>query len=254
MTSKTRSRIAVVCPCGKKYRCSYKRIGKSVTCRSCGQKMDVVEPTVPTDAELLETDSATGPPSNNQTLRILGIILLLLAVLASTQVTTTTVRGPEFLVVFVGLLIVCWISSELFRVGADKVRVAIVPVIVFNSVGIARIWYGLQHQMHKFSLLVIAMHVGSILILLGSRRIFPNGGRVSQFVVPFVFGLGVGVLLIVWSIFGWIAVPGLVALGYVVWKYDIKGEPHRAGGGSGASGGCGGGGSGGGGCGGCGGG
>ena len=83
MTSKTRSRIAVVCPCGKKYRCSYKRIGKSVTCRSCGQKMDVVEPTVPTDAELLETDSATGPPSNNQTLRILGIILLLLAVLAS---------------------------------------------------------------------------------------------------------------------------------------------------------------------------
>jgi ankyrin repeat protein len=73
--------------------------------------------------------------------------------------------GPSFLAFYVLLFIVTFASSHAIRKAIDTDEVNYLALLVFEGVGVIRIFYGATHGMHKFGFLIIGMIIGGIILL-----------------------------------------------------------------------------------------
>ena len=239
MNSSTSSRITVKCACGKKYKCSSTRIGKTVTCRSCGQQVVIPETTAPSDTVVLANSSLAeeSPSPGSSPFRSVAMTFgwLFLATVTgfAFHFVPMQFNGPKFMGFYVAAFAGCAVACELFR--ARESHFFGVPLLVFISIGFARILYGLQHEMTKFELLIVAMIVGTILMALGTRRIFSDVPDRWLWAATPVVAFPFGILLIFVSTAGLSAVPAFALILFAVIM-----DNSRGGGGCGGAGGCGG--------------
>lgn len=216
-----------------------------MTCPSCGEPIAFAVTTDQPGDVVLGNPALVGSSASGAGAIWFGWLLLATVIGFAIQYVPMQFNGPEFMGFYVAAFAGCAVACELFR--ARESYFFGVPLLVFISIGFARILYGLQHEMTKFELLIVAMIVGTILMALGTRRIFSDVPDrwlwAAAPVVAFMFGI----LLIVVSSAGLSVMPAFALIFFaVIW------DNSRGGRGCGGAGGCGGG-CGGGGCGGCGG-
>ncbi len=195
----------------------------------------------------------------SQVALVSGILLLLATSGVAIWKFQGPMEGPHFLAFYLLTMVTCWIGGELIRARYEARIVVMAPILVYAAVGLFRIYQGLQAGMHRFGLLILMIPVGSGLMWIGSKRMFPEGGIGNRCFTPVVFGLGFGLLLATFPILGWIGflivgICGAFCFGAAGMSGNGGGYSGGGGGCGGGGGGCGGGGCGGGGCGGCGGG
>jgi hypothetical protein len=167
-----------------------------------------------------------------------GWLLLATVMGFAIQFVPMQFNGEVFMVFYFGAFVGCTVACELFR--ARESDFFGVPVLVFFSIGFARVFYGLQHEMTRFELLIIAALVGTVWMTMGIRLLF-SGDNWLWAVVPGAIAVGLFPVAGLWG------VPLAVLIFIVVIVENGSGASGGGlAGGSGGGGGCGG-------CGGCGG-
>jgi len=138
-------------------------------------------------------------------------------------------KGPTFLLFYAASLALIWVISELLRTRDDSADVTIPAALAFLGIGVVRYAYGVNHGMHRFTFLFMMMAIGSVLILVGVKRLL-GAERGDNW--PARVGVPIGVCAIapLVLLFG----PLLLILGVVFVLSFVR--RHRGQGGS--SGGC----------------
>lgn len=224
MTDTKKSRIRVTCPCGQKFTCRRNRIGRTVHCNRCCSSFAVEEPTesatVPDPEsskknELEKTGARYCPQCDSMAFRdskqcpncdcdyvsseavrptpvasTIGMSILVAATLAAVVQSSFRLNGPEFLGYYVALMTTCWIGAELLSPRAGPSVVKWVAALIFVTAGVIRIVHGIQAGMHRFQLLICLLLFGSVLMLIGSKKIIPASNILTRCAMPVAYGLG----------------------------------------------------------------
>jgi len=95
-----------------------------------------------------------------------------------------TTKGPDFLAVFFGwLIVVRGVVGILRRRGFDNWGTTIVGLLCFEALGVARILIGTFHGMHKWDFLILMMMFGSLCFIIRAKHFprsnDPSGGSSS---------------------------------------------------------------------------
>ena len=105
---------------------------------------------------------------------ILGLILLLI-VLKTARPFMATLKGPEFLVFYVVVLVAIIIAAARARARwEDSLSITLVGLIIYEAIGVLRYIDGSAAGMHKFDIMFLMMGVGGLLMFARAEHFSGN--------------------------------------------------------------------------------
>ena len=182
------SRIKAACTCGKKYVVRAEVAGKKVRC-TCGEVFSVptteeVQQATPekmcpwcdawitedqeacekceTEAatEALQVESETTQSAPEIRSQIVFMSAICLPVVFGVSLYQFQLKGPEFLDLYLGVGIACFIACLIVRFAKLSMALVVVLVISYEAIGAIRYGYGLSQGMRNFGFLTQMMLFG----------------------------------------------------------------------------------------------
>lgn len=182
------SRIKATCNCGKKYVVRAEVAGKKVRC-TCGEVFSVPtteevqqatpEKTCPwcdawitedqgvcrkceTEAatEALQVESETTQSAPEIRSQIVFMSAICLPVVFGVSLYQFQLKGPEFLQLYLGVGIACFIACLIVRYAKLSMALVVVLVLSYEAIGAIRYGYGLSQGMQNFGFLTQMMLFG----------------------------------------------------------------------------------------------
>jgi len=88
-----------------------------------------------------------------------------------------SVRGPEFLGLYLGWFVVTWIGMMIVRHNvADNAITSLTGLVLFEALGVARYVIGSRHGMQNWEFLFVMMIVGAIFFLARAKNFSSGSG------------------------------------------------------------------------------